>query len=483
MIRKVYVGMNSTTIKTSGLRLKSIGASLSLAAVCIAIFVFDSKPTGMYLYMPVLPLVFAVVNILFLQIYNNITIVTIIVVLMEFIRYVVTPLIVMIEGYPKGLYTYSFSSDIMANTIIIMVMEILAIYYALYTCRNFSDIRIDDKLFIDKILQKKNYASIKITSVLIIAFTVILFLIFPGVKSIYSFIFSNDMDTLVYRTSSALDSLPRGVGWLANAFGEATRYIVIQYIIIKMFRKSCVRPKNRYFYLSAIIIVLNMMVGTSSMVISLTASIVLLFQLYILYPKERKLFLVVGITIGSIASIALVFTYLQNVLTYQSLSQMIQDYTNGYYNIYQAQFAYEVRGLNLFEKLEMLFFGDGIANISPINIFFDTENSSDIFNYYLYGTEFNGGAVLPYVSQWVYYFSPVIGPFFSTIPIYLSKRMEMKWRNGEGNILVMGMLTLVFALTPFMYNFPTFIHILTMNIIPLWIASKANEKFVFGTKL
>ena len=483
MIGKVFVGMKNSMIKTSGLRIKTIGISLSLAAAVIAFIVSNSTPAGMYLYMPLLPLVFAIVNIVFLKIYNKITVVTIIVILMEFIRYVVTPLIVMIEGYPKGLYVYSFSKEAMVNTVIIMVMEIIVIYYVLYACRNFSDISIDDNLYIKKILQKKNYSSIKITSVLIIAFTVILFLAFPGVKSIYSFIFSNDMDTLVYRTSSALDSLPRGVGWLANVFGETTRYIVIQNIIIMMFRKSCISQKNRYFYLSAIIIVLNMMVGTSSMVIGLTASIVLLFQLYILYPKERKLFLVVGITIGSIASIALVFNYLQNVLTYQSFSQMIQDYTNGYYNIYQAQFAYEASNLSLFEKLEMLFIGDGIANISPLNILFDTVNSSDIFNYYLYGTTFNGGAVAPYVSQWVYYFSPVIGPLFSAIPIYFSKKMESKWRNGEGNILVMGMLALVLALTPFMYNYPTLIHILTLYIMPLWLASKANEKFVFGTKL
>lgn len=483
MIRKVYISMNSSIIKTSGLRLKSIGASLSLIAVCIAIFVFNSQPMGMYLYMPALPLVFAIVNLVFLQIYNKTTIVTIIVVLMEFIRYVITPLIVMIEGYPKGLYTYSFNKDIMVNTIIIMLIEIFVIYYTLYACRNFSDIRIDDDTYVDKIMQKKNYASLKITSVMIIAFTLVLFLVFPGVRSIYSFIFNNDMNSLAIDTTSTISSLPRGIGWIANVFGEISRYIIIEYIIIRLFRKSCINAKKRYFYLSALMVVLNMMIGTTSMVISLTSSIVLLFQLYILYPKERRFFLFVGIVIGSFAGIALVLSYLENVLTYQSFSQMIQDYTNGYYNIYQAQFAYEVRDLNLFEKIEMLFLGDFIANISPINIFFDTINSSDIFNYYLYGSEFNGGAVLPYVSQWVYYFSPVIGPFFSAIPIYLSKKMESKWRNGEGNILVMGMLTLVFALTPFMYNFPTFIHILTMNIIPLWLASKANEKFVFGSKL
>ena len=59
------------------------------------------------------------------------------------------------------------------------------------------------------------------------------------------------------------------------------------------------------------------------------------------------------------------------------------------------------------------------------------------------------------------------------------KKIEKKWRNGDGNILVLGMLSLVLALTPFMYNTPTFIHIITMSIIPLWVAAKANKIFVF----
>ena len=109
-------------------------------------------------------------------------------------------------------------------------------------------------------------------------------------------------------------------------------------------------------------------------------------------------------------------------------------------------------------------------------------NSSDIFNHYLYGKRFNGGAVLPYVSQWVYYFSPVLGPILSAIPIVWAKKVEKKWRNGEGNILVMGMLALVLALTPFMYNFPTLIHILSMSIFPLWLAAKANSIFILKIK-
>lgn len=475
--------MENSVIKTSGLQVKAVGMLLSLVSVVISFIVSNSSPSDMYLYMPLLPIVFAIVNTVFLRIYNKTTIVTIIVVLMEFVRYVITPLVVMIEEYPKSLYSYSFNKEIRFNTFIIMVMEIIAIYYVLYACCDFSDMKIDDNLYFDRVLQKKNYSSIGFTTILIMVFTAILFFVFPSVKSIYGFIFSDGIDSLVSSTAMALDSLPRGVGWLANVFGETTRVILVEYIIVNMYRRFRINPQRGFFLFSVVIVVLNMLVVTSSVVICLVPSIVLLLQLYFLYPKERRLFLVGGVVVGSIACIVFISIYLQNVLTYQSISQMIQDYTNGYYNIYQAQFAYGACDLSPSEKLRMLFIGDGIANISPLNVLFDTVNSSDIFNHYLYGKPFNGGAVVPYISQWVYYFSPVVGSLFSAIPIYFSKKMEKKWRNGEGNFLVVGMLTLVLALTPFMYNCPTFIHILTLNIMPFWFASKANEKFILRAKL
>ncbi|MEF2619207.1 MAG: hypothetical protein U0N02_00020 [Clostridia bacterium] len=474
--------MSDLNIKTNGIRIKSCGIILSMISLIVGFIISDTNPKGMYMYIPLLPFIFAFVNIAFLKIYDKITIVTIIVILMEFIRYVVTPVVLMIEDYPKGLYTYSFGRDEMLNCIITMLVEIIAIYCALYTCRNYSDIKITDESYVKKVLSKVNYSTIRISSFCIICLTLLLFVGFPGVRSIYKFILSNDMDSLIYNTSSVVESIPSGIGWLASVLGEITRYTIIEYILVRLFKKKCVKGKKGYFYISVIIVILNITVATSSLVVSLIASIVLLFQLYLLYPEFRRCFLVFGIIIGSVASIALVFNYLQNTLLYQSFSQMIQDYTNGYYNIYQAQFAYEAGGLNFLDKLEMLLLGDGIANISPFNIFFHVVNSSDIFNYYLYGKRFNGGAVLPYVSQWVYYFSPVLGPILSAIPIVWAKKVEKKWRNGEGNILVMGMLALVLALTPFMYNFPTLIHILSMSIFPLWLAAKANSIFILRIK-
>lgn len=468
-----------SVFRTTGLKMKIVGIALSITALIIAFAIYESKTTGIYKYVFILPLLFTTINFLFLNIYNRLTIVTIIVITMEFIRYVLTPLVLMIENYPKGLYTYSFNNEKMVNAILTMAIEIIAIYFALYKTRRYSDIVIDDKALVRRIVDKENYSKLGISSYAIILFTIAIFLMFPAVRNIYSFIFSGELDSLTYVTSSMMDSLPGGVGWLGSTFGEITRYILLENILLALFKENLKKQKKKYFFISIAIIMLNMIFVTSSMVISLLASIVLFFQVYILYPQDRKKFIKFSIILGEVAILAVIFSYLKNVLSYQSLSQMIQDYTNGYYNIYQAQCAYEKYNLGIIDKIMMLFLGDGIANISPINIFFHVVNSSDIFNNYLYGRKFNGGAVLPFVSQWTYYFTPVIGSFFSALPVIYAKKVEKKWRNGDGNILVLGMLSLVLALTPFMYNTPTFIHIITMSIIPLWVAAKANKIFAF----
>lgn len=468
-----------SVFRTKGLRVKTIGVGLSIIALIIACMIIDSKTIEIYRYIYILPLLFAIINFLFLDIYNKLTIVTTIVIIMEFIRYVLTPAILLKEKYPRGLYTYVFNSSTMINTLLIMTIELVVIYFVLYKYRGYSDVSVNDDLLVNKMMSTKNYSILRVSSYAIILFTVILYGAFPAIRNSYSFIFSGELDSLTDNTLVAMKSIPSGVGWLASICGEITRYILLEYILLRFFKNDCKKHKNRYVIISIVIIIANILIVSSSMVISLLGSIVLLFQIYIFYPRYRKKFMILGIAVGGTGVIIIIYSYLQNVLMYHSLSQMIQDYTNGYYNIYQAQCAYDKCGLSIIEKIEMLFLGDGIANISPINIFFNVINSSDIFNNYLYGMKFNGGAVLPFCSQWTYYFTSIIGPFFSAVPIIYAKKIEKKWKNGDGNIVVLGMSSFVLALTPFMYNTPTLIHIVTMSIIPLWIASEMNARLVF----
>ena len=84
-----------SVFRTKGLRVKTIGVGLSIMALIVAYMVIESKTTGIYKYIFVLPILFAIINLFFLDIYNKLTITTIIVIVMEFIRYVLTPVVLM----------------------------------------------------------------------------------------------------------------------------------------------------------------------------------------------------------------------------------------------------------------------------------------------------------------------------------------------------------------------------------------------------
>lgn len=462
-------------LQTKGLETKWIGVILSVLAFVVWICILNSKPTGIYLYIEYLPLAYALINLLFILAYENVTIVSAIILAFEFLRFVVSPFIVMMEEYPRGLYTLYIDRGTMIVSEFIMIYEMIVIYMCLIKTRKYSSITVDSDYMRNHLNKKEYYSKMGVATLFVIAITVALFAAFPVLLSLYSFIFSGGLDLVTDTTASAMDQLPSGMGWLATTFALIAQFALLQYFVFRFYRKYTATNKIGYFYLSAIIILFNLMITSSSVVINMIISLSLLMELYFLYPTQRKKFVFFGATIGVVGVIVLVSSYLENVLTYQTVSQMIQDYTNGYYSVYQCACAYKAADLSWIDRIGMFFVGDGIANISPVDVFFDATNSSDIFNFYLYGTEFNGGAVVPFVSQSAYYLSPVIGPLLTAIPVYMARKTEYRWRNGRGNVLLLGFLSLLYALLPFMYNAPTFIHIITMILIPLWVGSKINR--------
>ncbi|WP_270520455.1 hypothetical protein, partial [Streptococcus pasteurianus] len=55
-----------SVFRTKGLRVKTIGVGLSIIALIIACMIIDSKTIEIYRYIYILPLLFAIINFLFL---------------------------------------------------------------------------------------------------------------------------------------------------------------------------------------------------------------------------------------------------------------------------------------------------------------------------------------------------------------------------------------------------------------------------------
>lgn len=453
-----------------------IAIVIGLISIICGLISLSDPPTGIYIYFPMVTIAFGIITLCFFSIFKNMTFVTIIVLAFMFLRYTVSLFILHSEGYPKGIYYISINKGISLETAILMIYEMIMIFLALYIGGRKYKKQIIVSNYQEKLFGKNNFARLNALIVFFVAVTIGIFIIYPSLFNNYSFIFNSELDQITGKIISSQSGLPAGMRWIGYTFGEATRYIIIEYLLLKIYKRYVLigEKNSRYWWISVIIALANAMITNQRMMIGIFMSLVFFYQIFQLYPKKRKLFRTFGAVIGVIGIILITFTYWTTALSYQSLSQMIQGYTNGFYNVYQSTSAYQNANIGLIGKLEMFFVGDGLGNVNLLSMLISGTNSSDIYNYYIYGSTINGGAVLPFVSQLSFYFSAILGPIFSFMIVLFAKRVENKSLSSEGNVMLSQFCAFVFAATPFMYNYSTDIHILTVVVLPLWVCSLIN---------
>lgn len=451
---------------------------ISVLSISCGIMSLCHSSRGIYTYFPIVTITFGLMTLVFFYVYKNVTWVTMLVIIFMFLRYTLALFVLHQEGYPKGVYNISINNTMSLQTAVLMMYEILMIYCALYVGQKkyHSVVTVDE--YKKKLFSNRNFSHMNVLLVAFVLVTCILFVMYPSLFTNYSFIINKNLEYLTDTIISSQAGLPSGIRWIGYTFGEATRYILIEYFILKIYRKYTKKGSmhSRFWWISVLLATLNALITNQRLMLGIFMSLTFFYQIYQLYPAKRKLFIFFGGIIGILGIGVITITYWSYALTYQSFSQMIQGYTNGFYNVYQAMSAYNNASMSLLGKIGMFFWGDGLGNVNVLSLFIDGINSSDIYNYYIYGTSFNGGAVLPLLSQMCFYFSPVLGPLFSFFVILLAKKFENASLNSSGNIVIGQFCAFVFAATPFMYNYSTVIHILTVVALPLCICSYINSK-------
>ena len=454
---------------------------LCILFVIISVFVslnaFNNRPeTGIYKFVYFMPLFFAVFSILFFKVYTNITVVSGMILAFMFIRYTVSVLMLTMDGFPKGIYAITYNEEYVTEALYLMIYEMLILFIGLLIISKKKQPLITEEIYANRLLTKTNFSKLNLLIVFLIIITFGMFLVWPALFKNYSFIINSSLDSMTSDLIRSQSGMPSGMRWIGYTCGEAVRNILVEFIVLWCYKRYVVNGKSRYWYLSLLSVCVNALITTSRLMVGLFTAIVFIEQIYYLYPKKRKVLINVGAILGSILVIAVALTYLSNAMVYQARSQLIQGYTNGYYNVYQSLCAYSNASQTFFDKVEMFFLGDGLGNVNVLSMFINGTNSSDLYNNYIYGFSFNGGAVVPLISQSSYYLSPILAPIVSFLCVLGAKKYEIKWKRAEGNILVNGIMSITLAAIPFMYNWSTLIHILTIVIIPIWFCYKINSR-------
>lgn len=451
---------------------------IAIIALVVGLSSLNDSSMGIYRYFPYVTISFGVITLFFFHVYREMTWVSMLTIVFMVLRYIVSLIILRHDHYPLGIYHIVVDNTKSLTTALIMFYEILMIYSALYVGKKTYKNSITIDKYKENLLGKKNFSRLNVLIVFMILITIIIFMVYPSLFNNYSFIVNTNLENLTDKIVESQSGLPSGMRWIGYTLGEITRYVVLEYLLLKLYKRYSNKGAiySRYWWLSISLASINAIITNQRMMLGIFMSLTFFYQIYQLYPSKRKFFAVFGAIIAIIGATIITLTYWSNALTYQSSSQMIQGYTNGFYNIYQASAAYENASMRLFEKIEMFFIGDGLGNINILSMFINGTNSSDIYNYYIYGRIFNGGAVMPLVSQMSFYFSGIFGPIFSFICILWAKKLENRSLTSNGNIMIMQFCAFVFSATPFMYNYSTLIHILTIVALPLLICSYINSK-------
>lgn len=445
-----------------------IGVFLSIIAIVIVFLGWRHQEKGIYEYFFLLPLFYGVLNILFIKVYKNITLCTAIVLILMFIRYTLTAFILLLDKYPQGVYFIQTSKEVSLSTAVIMIYEMLIIYCTLFFIivphRNTST-----EIYISKVNTRYNFSKLNILVIGFIVFTILIHIVYPSLLTSYNFILNGELDSLAQNSEISQQNLPGGMRWIGFMCGTIARYVVLEWFILFCFKQYSQTQKTKYWFYSVGVITANMLVTNSMQLVGIIYSLVMFYQIYRLYPEKRKaMFRIFGVA-GASFFIYFMFIYWANSLEYHSLSQMIQGYTNGFYNVYQSKFAYESLNQDFFEKVQMLIVGDSLGNINIVNRWIQAINSTQCYNNYIYGVNSaGGGAIVPLVAQMTYYFGKIVGPWTSFAFIFLMKKYEAKSYNAEGNILLNSFLSVLFAITPFVYNYSIVLHVLTVTVIPIW---------------
>lgn len=441
-------------------------------------FVLTFSAQGIYSGLWSLPLFFCIFSVLFSNIYNQITLSHIVVIIMMILRYVISPLLLYVEKYPQFDKKYFvYDSDVVFLSLFIMILEMLIIFIELsVNDRKRKKINNEQEFIINN---NSTFARINPASFMLIIITVTLFLIFPSLTSTYKFVFSKNLDA--YLSDSTVENLklPFGVNWLGYVLGEVTRFVIIEWLLVKLYLKHVKTGGKIYWIISILIISINAMFTTDRIALGLMLSLVFYSMVYRLYPDYRKKLNLFIIICGFVSILTIVYSYLGFSINTGGLAHTIECYVGGYREVYQSISAYNSVNLSVIDRIEMFFVGDGISKVVILSSFLRPSlNSSDIYNYYLNQTSFNSGRVVPMISQSAYYFSIVLSPIVSYICMRLMNKFESKASYDSSNMSINLYASLIFAVAPFMYSFSVLIHVFTNVILPLWAVSKINTYFV-----
>ncbi|WP_458411749.1 hypothetical protein ACNQFZ_12885 [Schinkia sp. CFF1] len=434
---------------------------------------FDTLRPDYYVWLPMLPICFGLINILSFKAYKNIfnKLTNIVVISLYTIRNVVTPLIMMFGNY-YGAFKV-LNSGIVNKAITLMIYESFIVFIFLaWRSSKVVDISRGEKSSIESYTKKK----IKIFGLaifLIILLCVFAYIKVPEIKTSYVSIFEGDKLVTLLGTSEQLvtGTVDRILFTLFNFFFAILQIFIPLFLIYQLRNKF----GDRFFpaIISCFVAFSNLLFMTNETAYTLLVIIVLFIVILKLYPKNKiRLILTSGLTfIFILLNIYLLKSrdvYLDST-PLENTSFMFQAYFPGVSNLAG------VFNINNSSKLTTLFF-DFYAMIPFRSTLFGLENDMRLVSLYTYQNNAPAN-IIPAIGQAYHYLGFLLSPLVSVFFVNTAYKFQEKLRDQTNLWMYCTWLFLAIysSVAPIMYNFTIFGARFFFTILPMLMLAKYSS--------
>lgn len=429
-----------------------------------------------------LPMLFSFYMMFFLinrkKTYSNFTF--LLVMSLMYIRMVLTPLLIYLSHYkvPLGSYTIILNtSDISKNILmatLLLFWESIFIMAALFISRKKFK---QKKSIVTNIHYKyyRNYVPTIFTlgSLLFVVFVLLRYtLTINYFSSFYSLIVNNDLQNR-FNLNAILSSTPRVIYRLFTLFVEFIQIIVPIYILGIILKTKKIRNNRSRILMVIAISILLMMVITPERYMTLLIIIgILIISRDNINSYYSNVFSKLIVAVSAISFVLLIYVA---GLDYQT---NIFEYLSGLFNAYFSGIINVSIGLNLDNNI-LLLFNDTITSVPFYSYFYpDVSTSPIIYNYFIKGNQSSVTKIIPLIVQGKLYLGYFLAPLFSFIIIRASIIFEDKYRESKyfANKFILLQLSILFAITPFVYNWNILLSIAIKYLIVLLLFNIGNYR-------
>lgn len=437
---------------------------------------WDADRPDYYGLLPILPIAFIIVNLIFVDLYKSIpsNIGLTVVVLLYFFRMVFLPLFMVLGDYQSLLKVNLATNTDLA--VYLMIYELVAVYFVSYITFN------KEKHFhISRSNGKRKPLKLKLFGEILgvfFIFCVLVWILIPESNQIYKTIFQagdSDFTSGFYNHRTAdVGFVKRIILTLFTLVMDIIILFVPAYVLIWIRRKF---STNIGIILSVPFILSPLLLVSATIAHSILYVFLLLLFLGKLYPRFKNKLYMISLTCAS--SFVILYFFIRfntgesrygNESIFQYFSSILTAYFTGLDNVAAT--------LNVSEpyKIESLFFN--LYGAIPFNnTFFGLEgaNLQTVFNF----VNSSYGQIPSTIGSGYYYFGFIFAPLFSVILVFLSVKYGKKAMNQLNlwKYITYTLFSIIMAMGLVMYNETIVLRWFTNLILPLLILSNfSNDK-------